>query len=1213
MDNGWQFFIDRGGTFTDVVAISPSGQLHVHKLLSEDPQRYPDATLQGIKDVLQLKPGDALPAEAIECVRLGTTLATNALLERHGARTVLVTTKGFADALRIGYQNRPDIFALNIQVPGVLFERVIEVDERIDAHGLVLAHPDKATLKLQLASAFDAGIRSCAILFMHGYRYPAHEQLAEEVARELGFRYISTSYKVMPLIKFVSRGDTTTADAYLTPVLADYVETLASNLRNTHLYFIQSNGGLAAASHFRGRDSVVSGPAGGVVGAIKSAQFTGEQKILTFDMGGTSTDVAHYDGQLERTSENQIGGVRMRAPMLSIHTVAAGGGSIITFDGARFKVGPESAGANPGPACYRRGGPLTITDCNLLLGRIQPKFFPKVFGASGDQELDVQIAAAKFDALTKQVAAATGANPTTAEVAYGFLRIAVQKMSTAIKEVSTQKGHDPSEYALVCFGGAGGQHACLIAETLGIKRVLIHPLAGVLSAFGIGMADVSVIEKTSVEKPLGPQVMPDLLAAMQSLQKRAKEKLAQQITAGVQTKLLRTAHLRYEGTDFSLPVAFADSAPMKQSFTAQHKQRYGFEQPGKQVIIESIEAEAIGMTPPLPVATPSIMQQERSETDTQHVDVFFPGGFRKTPLYLRPAIQRDRQIAGPAIIVEANSTIIVEPNWCAQMIEDGTLKLTHDAGRCMAPPVQTAPAESTSVSPDPILLEVFNNLFMFIAEQMGITLQNTSHSVNIKERLDFSCAIFDEHGNLVANAPHIPVHLGSMGESVRELITKVGNRLQPGDMYALNDPYNGGTHLPDVTVLTAYFHESTPLFYIAARGHHADIGGITPGSMPPFSKTLHEEGVLLSMVKVAAEGRLFEKELIDLLSAGRYPSRNPQQNIADLSAQVAALHRGLAEIDTMIGHYGASTVRAYMQYVQANAEESVRRLITSLHDGAFTSQLDNGAQISVSVAVDREKRSAVIDFTGTTMQTNDNFNAPRAICRAAVLYVFRTLVDEDIPLNDGCLKPLQIIIPSGSLLNPTYPAAVVAGNVETSQVISDTLYAALGKLSASQGTMNNFTFGNDKYQYYETICGGAGAGETFDGCDAVQTHMTNSRLTDPEVLEWRFPILVKEFSIRHDSGGAGEHHGGCGTVRKLQFLEPMTASILSNRRSTAPFGLQGGLPGSAGKNYIQQSDGRRIELTACRQHEMQPGDIFVIETPGGGGFGTPVHRGDKLI
>jgi 5-oxoprolinase (ATP-hydrolysing) len=1215
---GWQFWIDRGGTFTDVVAKSPDGELVVHKLLSENPEHYADATLQGIRDVLDVPTGKSIPADEIDSVRMGTTIATNALLERKGARTVLLTTRGFRDALRIGYQNRPKIFALKIERPDMLYERVIEVDERVDAAGNVLVPLDPSTVTAALQQALNEGISSCAILLMHGYRYPEHEQQLEQLAIALGFRQVSVSHKVIPLMKFVSRGDTTMVDAYLSPVLGEYVERLSKDLRDTRLFFMQSNGGLADATHFGGKDSILSGPAGGIIGAVKTAIAAGERKVLSFDMGGTSTDVAHFAGEFERSNETEIAGVRLRAPMLSIHTVAAGGGSILFFDGSRFRVGPESAGANPGPACYRRGGPLTVTDCNVLLGRIQPEFLPKVFGANANQPLDTEIVKSKFAQLVEKIHSASGKRMSAEEVASGFLSIAVEKMATAIKQVSTQKGHDPSDYALVCFGGAGGQHACMIAESLGIKRILLHPLAGVLSAYGMGLSDVTVIKETSAEEVLSDEAVGRAAKLLSGLETEAVADLKQQIASDTRIDIIRQAHLRIEGTDFSLPVAWSTRARMSEEFAATHKKRYGFTQPDKKLIIERVMVEAVGRSPAEERGRPARTSGPKpAGTNGRNVDFYSNGKHQKGRLYHRSDLEIGTTFSGPAIVIEPTSTTIVEPGWSATVLPDGSLRLDHQPARGLqarAAALQSAPPGAAPtfnsinyLSPDPILLEVFNNLFMFIAEQMGITLQNTSHSVNIKERLDFSCALFDREGNLVANAPHMPVHLGSMGESVQQLIDQVGTDLAPGDVYALNDPYHGGTHLPDVTVIAGYFQGDSrrPEFFVATRGHHADIGGITPGSMPPFSKTVDEEGVLLNMVKVAERGRILEPSIRSLLKSGPHPARNPNQNMADLTAQIAAVESGLREINKVVIHYGLPTVKQYMQFVQNNAEESVRRLISSLSNGEFSTTMDNGAQIKVRVIVDRKQRSALIDFTGTSAQTKDNYNAPRSICKAAVLYVFRTLVDEDIPLNAGCLNPLGIIIPEGSILNPTYPAAVVAGNVETSQVVVDTLYAALGKLAASQGTMNNFTFGNDKYQYYETVCGGSGAGPTFDGADAVQTHMTNSRLTDPEVLEWRFPVLVKEFAIRRGSGGKGKHHGGNGSIRRIEFREPMTASILSNRRLTIPFGLSHGHNARPGANYILRPDGTKVYLTARGETQVSAGDVFVIETPGGGGFGPP--------
>ncbi len=1221
--NPWEFWIDRGGTFTDIVAKRPDGQLVIHKVLSENPDRYSDAPCQGIREILGIPTDEPIPGELISAVKMGTTVATNALLERKGDRTVLVITKGFRDALRIGYQNRPDIFAREIVLPEMLYEQAIEVAERYNAHGEELQPVNEAPLIAQLQQAYNSGIRSCAIALMHGYRYPKHEQQIAEIARKIGFNQISVSHQVSPLMKLVSRGDTTVVDAYLSPILRRYVDRVAGQLSDNQsqqsaptLMFMQSNGGLTDAQKFQGKDSILSGPAGGIVGAVQTSKMAGFDKIITFDMGGTSTDVAHYNGEYEREFETEIAGVRLRTPMMSINTVAAGGGSILFFDGSRYRVGPESAGANPGPACYRQNGPLTVTDCNVMLGKIQPQFFPKVFGKNGDLPLDGEIVRQKFHQLTTEINAKTGSNSTPEQVAAGFLAIAVENMANAIKKISLQRGYDVSEYTLCCFGGAGGQHACQIAETLGMKQVFIHPYAGVLSAFGMGLADVRVIQQRAIEAPLSPELLSKLQQIFTELAAKGKQEIANKdisdLTENQDCQVFPKVQLKYQGTDSSLIVDFTENvATMQAEFAAAHQQRYGFIQPEKALIVEAVSVEVVQIMdspedpiiyrhspePPSPIAT---------------VQMYVGDRWQETPVFQRDMLQPGDIITGPGIIIEATGTNAIAPNWQAKITEKNHLILTKQTA-ISSSPVSPKTTHITA-KPDPVMLEIFNNLFRAIAEQMGITLQNTASSVNIKERLDFSCAIFDQNGQLVANAPHIPVHLGSMSESVQALIKDKNNTLQPGDVYISNNPYNGGTHLPDITVITPVFiSESSqksaapsgaaPIFYLASRGHHADIGGITPGSMPPNSTSVEQEGILFDNFQLVFRGKFQENELLEKLNSSPYAARNPAQNIADLQAQIAANKRGIQEIENMVNHFGLETVQAYMGYVQNNAEESVRRVINVLKDGEFTYLMDAGGTIQVKVTLDKTNRSAKIDFTGTSPQQNSNFNAPAAVCKAAVLYVFRTLVDDNIPLNAGCMKPLEIIIPEGCMLNPQYPAAVVAGNVETSQAIVDALYGALGVMAASQGTMNNFTFGNEKYQYYETICGGSGAGQTFNGTDAVHTHMTNSRLTDPEVLEWRFPVILESFAIRENSGGKGQYRGGNGVIRCLRFQEQMTAGILSNHRLISPFGLNGGSDGALGKNYVQRRDGTVEQLDSTGAVEMYPGDMFIIETPGGGGYG----------
>jgi 5-oxoprolinase (ATP-hydrolysing) len=1198
MANGsWQFWIDRGGTFTDVVAKKPDGGLITHKLLSENPGRYKDAAMAGIRAILGLSANEPLP-DSVSTIKMGTTVATNALLERKGERTLLVTTKGFKDALRIAYQNRPKIFARKIELPELLHSEVIEVTERVDAQGETLIPLDEAAARSEMTKAHAAGFRSIAILLMHGYRFSDHEKRLAAIAKAIGFPQISVSHDVSPLMKLVSRGDTTVVDAYLSPILRRYVNQVASEVGNksTRLMFMQSNGGLTDAATFQGKDSILSGPAGGIVGAVETARQAGFERIIGFDMGGTSTDVSHYNGAFERSYEAQVAGVRMRAPMMQIHTVAAGGGSILHFDGSRFRVGPDSAGAAPGPAAYRRNGPLTVTDCNVMLGRLNPDFFPKVFGPNGDQPIDRAIVAEKFGALAAEISKATGEQRTPEAVAEGFLMIAVANMANAIKEISIQRGYDVTQYTLTCFGGAGGQAACRVADALGMTRIFLHPFAGVLSAYGMGLADIRAIRHHTVEAKFEEALMPRLSADIAKLEASAKAEIAAQGIPDDAITVIPQVHLKYAGTDAPLIASFGETADIISSFETAHRQRYGFVVPDKPVIVDSVSVEAVGHServddPILPVST-------RDAAALAKVPFYAEGREYQAPVFNRAELRPGQTVEGPAIILDPTSTTIVEPDWRAVTNDRGHLILDRTVA------VLRRAAIGTTV--DPVMLEIFNNLFMSIAEQMGSTLEKTSHSVNIKERLDFSCALFDQQGRLIANAPHMPVHLGSMGESV-ETVIAANPDMQPGDVYVLNAPYNGGTHLPDVTVVTPVFDEAGAdiLFYVASRGHHADIGGITPGSMPPDSHSVEEEGVLIDNVKVVDQGTFREKAMRELLGSGKYPARNVDQNIADLAAQVAANEKGVQELRRMVKDFGLTVVHAYMDHVRANAAEQVRRVIDRMKDGAFTYEMDDGAKIAVAVTVDRKARRAKVDFTGTSRQLTNNFNAPSAVAKAAVLYVFRTLIDDEIPMNAGCLEPLDIVIPEGSMLKPKYPAAVVSGNVETSQCITDALYGAMGVMAAAQGTMNNFTFGNDRYQYYETVSGGSGAGPDFDGTDSVQTHMTNSRLTDPEVLEWRFPVLLEEFRIRRGSGGKGKHRGGDGVVRRVRFLEAMTAAILSGHRVIPPYGMAGGANGALGRNSVERKDGSVVTLGGTDKAEMRPGDVFVIETPGGGGYGAP--------
>ncbi len=1198
----WQFWIDRGGTFTDVVARRPDGQLVTHKLLSENPERYRDAAVAGIRALLGLEEGAPIPPATIEAVKMGTTVATNALLERKGERCLLLITQGFGDLLRIGYQNRPDLFALKIELPELLYETVAEVPERLDAEGGVLRPLDEAAARGALEAAYAQGIRAVAIAFMHAYINPVHEDRVAALAREIGFTQVSTSQATSPMMKLVSRGDTTVVDAYLSPILRRYVEQVRDALGGMdggegagRLFFMQSNGGLTDAAFFQGKDAILSGPAGGVVGMAKTAAQAGFEQVIGFDMGGTSTDVCHYAGSYERVFETEVAGVRMRAPMMNIHTVAAGGGSILRFSEGRYQVGPESAGAHPGPACYRRGGPLTVTDCNVMLGKVQPDHFPQVFGPEGDQPLDAAVVREKFEALAAEIAEATGAEPLVPEaVAEGFLRIAVENMANAIKKISVQRGYDVTRYTLNCFGGAGGQHACLVADALGMNRVFLHPFAGVLSAYGMGLAEIRALRQRQFEHPAS--AIAEAEAVLDAMAEEAAAEVAAQGIPREGVRVLRSAHIRYAGSHQPLEVAFGSEVELAERFAAAHHTRYGFVAGERDLIIEALAVEAVGGAGALSGAPVALT--DRPAEPLSRVSMIVEGAPQQVPLYARADLAVGQSIEGPAIVTEETATTIVEAGWRATLDRFGNLILERAVPR---PRRQAVGTEA-----DPVMLEVFNNLFMSIAEQMGATLANTAYSVNIKERLDFSCALFDGAGDLVANAPHVPVHLGSMGEAVRTVIDRNKGTVAPGDVFMLNAPFNGGTHLPDVTVITPVFDEAgeAVLFYVGARGHHADIGGRTPGSAPPDSRHIDEEGVVIDNFKLVDRGRLREAETRALLSSGRYPCRNLDYNIADLKAQIAANETGAREVKKMIQTFGLEVVQAYMRHVQDNAEESVRQALDALKDGGTEVELDSGQKIRLRISVDHEKREATIDFTGTSAQDAGNYNAPLAVCHAVVLYVFRTLVGSAIPLNQGCLKPLTIVAPEGSMIHPRYPAAVIAGNTEVSQALADALYSALGVIACSQGTMNNFVWGNARYQNYETIAGGSGAGPGFDGASAVQVHMTNTRMTDPEVLEWRFPVRLERFAIRRGSGGAGRHRGGDGVERDMRFLEAMTLTLLSSHRRVPPCGLAGGAPGACGRNILVRADGERRELAGNDACEVEPGDLVILETPGGGGYGA---------
>ena len=1188
----WQFWVDRGGTFTDIVAKTPEGKLRTHKLLSENPEVYADAAVHGIRELLGLGANDPIPRGRIGAVKMGTTVATNALLERKGERTLLLITKGMRDLLRIGFQNRPKLFDLNIELPELLYEDVVEVEERISADGDVIFPLDTKETRAALSRAYGQGYRSVAVALMHSYRFSDHEKQIGDMARQTGFDQVSLSHEASPLIKLVSRGDTAVVDAYLSPILRRYMSQVADALDAGNggcerLMFMRSNGGLTDASLFEGRDAILSGPAGGVVGMVSTATEHGFDKLIGFDMGGTSTDVCHYAGDFERSFETEVAGVRMRAPMMSIHTVAAGGGSILSFRDGRMQVGPESAGANPGPAAYRRGGPLTVTDCNVLLGKLQPDLFPPVFGPNADQPLDVDVVREKFEAMAAEI----GNGLSVEEIAEGFLRIAVENMANAIKKISVQRGYDVTKYTMNCFGGAGGQHACLVADALGMQSVFIHPFAGVLSAFGMGLADVRAMR----ENQFG-QGIEQIEAARDVLAELCQAAMAEVKGQGISDSKISTvkmAHIRPAGAQQTLEVPFGNQADMTKAFEAAHEQRFGFVPQSADLIIEILSAEAIGETG----ETVKLDPDTSGTTSSQTTQMWSGNARHDAPVVDRTQMRKGDVVQGPAILTEPTGTNILESGWRAECIACGCLVLTRNS------PLARTEAIGTKV--DPVMLEVFNNLFMSIADQMGATLANTAYSVNIKERYDFSCAIFDENGDLVANAPHVPVHLGSMSESVRVILRQNKDHIKPGDVFMMNNPFNGGTHLPDVTVITPVFDkEGTRILYtVASRGHHADIGGKTPGSAPPDSRTIDEEGVLIDNFLLVKEGQLRSVQARELLASGKYPCRNIDQNMADLSAQIAANTTGLKELQKITDQFGVDTVHAYMSHVQANAEESVRRVLDVLHDCEFTYPLDSGDQIRVAISVHKAQRTATIDFTGTSPQNEWNYNAPLAICRAVVLYVFRTLVGTDIPMNEGCLKPLTLIVPAGSMINPDSPAAVISGNTEVSQAIADTLYGALGVIAGSQGTMNNFVYGNDNYQNYETICGGTGAGDGFHGTSAVHSHMTNTRMTDPEVLETRFPVRLDEFSIRTGSGGGGEFQGGDGIIRRLRFLEPTTVTVLSSHRKVSPHGAKGGGSGQVGENSILRANGEKEVLDGNDEAEMMFNDVFVLKSPGGGGFG----------
>jgi 5-oxoprolinase (ATP-hydrolysing) len=1194
-NNRWDFWIDRGGTFTDIVGRRPDGTLAAHKLLSENPEAYADAGVQGIRDLLGLKRGEPIPPGKIGAVKMGTTVATNALLERKGERTLLLITKGFRDALKIGYQARPKIFAKEIIKPDMLYEQVVEVDERVRADGTVERAPDLAAVRADLERARADGIEAVAIVFMHAYGYPEHERQVAAVAREMGFAQVSVSHEVSPLIKLVGRGDTTVVDAYLSPILRRYVARVDNDLdakrSAARLMFMMSSGGLTAAELFQGKDAILSGPAGGVVGMAQTGREAGARELIGFDMGGTSTDVSHYGGEYERAFETEVAGVRMRAPMMLIHTVAAGGGSILHYDGARFRVGPDSAAANPGPKGYRRGGPLTVTDANVMAGKLIADFFPKIFGPEQDQPLDAGTVRHAFNNLAQKVGGKSGE-----EIADGFIKIAVENMANAIKKISVQRGYDVTRYMLNCFGGAGGQHACLVADALGMTRVLIHPFSSLLSAYGMGLADIRATRQQAIEQPLGTKSLAALKRLGGTLGKDVHREVAGQGVPKAGIKVIVRAHIRYAGTDTPLLVNAGSRAAMTRAFEKAHKARFGFIDRSKQLVVEAVSVEAVGGGAKFRERAGKVSRGKLPAPARR--SKFFSGGqWHDAAIYMRDQLKPGAKVKGAAIIIEPHQTVVVEDGWRAEITAKNHLVLTRVV------PLKRVHAVGTKA--DPVMLEVFNNLFMSIAEQMGISLQNTAYSVNIKERLDFSCAVFAQDASLVANAPHMPVHLGSMDRSVESIIRDNKGRIKPGDIYAINAPYNGGTHLPDITVCTPVFDDKKKhiLFWVASRGHHADVGGISPGSMSPKATTIEQEGVLFDNFKLVDRGRFREKELHAALTSGKYPVRNPVQNINDIKAQMAANEKGVAELRKVVTLFSLPVVKAYMKHVQDNAAESVRRVLDRIHNAEFAYEMDQGTWIKVKISVDREKREATVDFTGTSPQQPTNFNAPEPVTRAATLYVFRVMVDDDIPMNAGCLRPIRIIIPQHSMLKPEYPAAVVAGNVETSQAVTNCLFGALGALAAAQGTMNNFNFGNEKYQYYETICSGSPAGPGFNGTDAVHTHMTNARLTDPEILEFRYPVLLEDFHIRKGSGGKGKWHAGDGVRRTMRFLARMEATLLTGHRRVPPFGAAGGEPGQVGENWARRKDGTMERLQGCDATVIEASEAMIIQTPTAGGYG----------
>ena len=1203
----WSFWIDRGGTFTDTLALNPNGRILSSKFLSVNPEKYLDAAIHSIRKFLSVPNEQKILVSQIDSIKLGTTVATNALLERKGSRTVLVTTQGFEDQLRLGYQNRPDIFARKINLPDQLYEKVVSVKERVLANGHIFKSLEINSVRDALQTCVEEGITSCAIVLMHGYKFINHEKKIAKLAIQLGFQQVSASHEVNPQIRFVERGDTTVLDAYLTPVLRKYINQLEENFEGDlgrRLMFMQSNGGLTIPKLFHGKDAVLSGPAGGVVGAVEVSLRLGEKKIIGFDMGGTSTDVCHFSGKYERVFRGEIAGTRLASPMMNIHTVAAGGGSVLSYSAGRLQVGPESAGANPGPACYGKGGPLTVTDANVITGRLRPEFFPPIFGKKGNQNLDKQASILAIDPFSQQL------QRTAETLAEDWLSIATQNMVSAIKKISVQRGYNVLNYCLTVFGGAGGQFACEIAEKLGMSKCLLHSKASLLSAYGIGLATIRRVRKESVEKPLLDKGMESLISQISVIREALKVEVLDQGVELGELESETTIFLKSENTDTSFPIVFQSVQEMRRSFKKSFKKQFGFLVETNSIIVDSISVEVYQKRKSLDISSKSSGKLSKKAAKFFTTEqVFINDKWQNCKFIRKEDLNLDDYVNGPAIIIEAFTSVLVKPGWQAQLTQDKSIFLKKSQHR------KHKHRTFVTTKPDPMLLEVFNNMFMSIAEQMGIVLENTAQSVTIKERLDFSCAVFDSSGNLIANAPHMPVHLGSMEASVKAVIKKNKN-ICCEDIYALNAPYDGGTHLPDITVVKPVFYgsDSKLIFFVASRGHHTDIGGLTPGSMPPDSRDIQDEGVYIENFKLVDSGYFLTKEIKHILSTAKYPVRAIDTNLADLRAQVAACEKGQKELNRLIEEYGSDLVQTYTSFVNKNASEMVKSILPSVKPGSYLYKMDNDIdgnkrQIAVSVELQNKPLRVTIDFSGTTLQTKTNFNAPEPVTRAAVLYAIRILVGGAIPMNSGLMSNIKIILPKGTMLSPRYPAAVIAGNVETSQAVTSALLLAFGIQAAAQSTMNNVTWGNDKYQYYETICGGTGAGilangKAHSGTSGVHSHMTNSRLTDPEILELRFPVILEQFSLRKDSGGTGLAKGGNGVVRKIRFLESMNFSIISGHRSVPPPGLHGGTGGSVGLTILERQNGEQIILDACDKISLIKDDLIIIKTPGGGGYGS---------